>query len=64
MCGQPVPIREDGVGQIIVGVENKVGANDYGPEVPIGGEEYRRSVYIEVRRSKPLATPPHVRRCP
>jgi mono/diheme cytochrome c family protein len=55
MCGQPVPIREDGVGQIVVGVENKVGANDQGPEVPIGGEEYRRSVYIEVRRSKPLA---------
>ena len=23
--------------------------------MPIGGEEFRRSVYIEVRRSKPLA---------
>ncbi len=55
MCGPPLPVREDGVGQIVVGVENKVGANDQGPEIPIGGEEYRRSVYIEVRRSKPLA---------
>lgn len=55
MCGKPVPVREDGVGQIVVGLENKVGANDQGPEVPIGGEEYRRSLYIEVRRSKPLA---------
>ncbi len=55
MCGKPVPVREDGVGQIVVGVENKVGANEQGPEIPIGGEEYRRSVYIEVRRSRPLA---------
>ena len=55
MYGPPVPVREDAVGQIIVGVDTKVGANEPGADVPIGGEEFRRSVYIEVRRSKPLA---------
>jgi mono/diheme cytochrome c family protein len=55
MFGPPVPVREDAVGQIIVGVDTKVGANEPGAEVPIGGEEFRRSLYIEVRRSKPLA---------
>ena len=55
MFGPPVPVREDAVGQIIVGVDTKVGANEPGADVPIGGEEFRRSLYIEVRRSKPLA---------
>jgi mono/diheme cytochrome c family protein len=55
MFGPPVPVREDAVGQIVVGVDTKVGANEPGAEVPIGGEEFRRSLYIEVRRSKPLA---------
>ena len=55
MFGPPVPVREDAVGQIVVGVYTKVGANEPGAEVPIGGEEFRRSLYIEVRRSKPLA---------
>jgi mono/diheme cytochrome c family protein len=55
MSGPPVPVREDAVGQIVVGIDNKVGANDTGAEIPIGAEEFRRSVYIEVRRSRPLA---------
>ena len=55
MYGPPVPVKEDAVGQIVVGVDTKVGANEPGAEVPIGSEEFRRSVYIEVRRSQPLA---------
>jgi mono/diheme cytochrome c family protein len=55
MSGRPVPVREDAVGQIVVGVDTKVGANEPGAEVPIGAEAFRRSVYIEVRRSRPLA---------
>ena len=55
MFGPPVPVREDAVGQIVVGVDTKVGANEPGADVPIGSEAYRRSVYIEVRRSRPLA---------
>ncbi len=55
MSGHPIPVREDAVGQIVVGVENKVGANEPGAEIPIGAEQFRRSIYIEVRRSRPLA---------
>jgi cytochrome c553 len=55
MFGPPVPVREDAVGQIVIGVDTKVGANEPGADVPIGGEEFRRSLYVEVRRSKPLA---------
>jgi len=55
MYGRPVPVKEDAVGQIIVGIDTKVGANEPGADVPIGTEEFRRSLYIEVRRSRPLA---------
>jgi hypothetical protein len=55
MAGHAVPVREDAVGQVVVGVENKVGANEPGAEIPIGSEQFRRSLYIEVRRSRPLA---------
>ncbi len=53
--GPPVPVREDAVGQIVVGVDKKQGDNKMPVDVPLGGEEYRRSVYVEVRRSRPLA---------
>lgn len=53
--GAPVPVMEDEVGQIVVGIENKNGENRPGPIIPMLGEEYRRSVYIQVRRSRPLA---------
>jgi hypothetical protein len=55
MYGTPIPVREDAVGQIVVGVDTKVGANEPGADVPMGAEEFRRSLYIEVRRSRPLA---------
>jgi hypothetical protein len=54
MFGSPVPIREDAVGQIVVGKEQKLASNQPGPTASLGGEEFRRSVYIEVRRSLPL----------
>jgi hypothetical protein len=53
--GPPVPVREDEVGQIIVGIDNYVGNNTPGPLLPMNGEEFRRSVYVQVRRSRPLA---------
>lgn len=52
--GQPIPVMEDEVGQIVVGIENKNGENRPGPIIPMHGEEFRRSVYIQVRRSRPL----------
>ena len=53
--GSAVPVMEDDVGQIVVGIENKNGENRPGPIIPMHGEEYRRSVYVQVRRSRPLA---------
>ncbi|MCK6500812.1 MAG: DUF1553 domain-containing protein, partial [Nitrospira sp.] len=55
MFGSPVPVREDVVGQIVVGIDKKEGDNKMPVEVPLGEDEFRRSVYVETRRSKPLA---------
>ena len=55
MFGPPVPVRPDVHGQIVVGVDKAEGDNKMPVEVPLDGAEFRRSVYIEVRRSRPLA---------
>lgn len=55
MYGAAVPVREDVVGQIVVGIDKKQGDNKMPVEVAMGGEEFRRSIYVEVRRSRPLA---------
>jgi hypothetical protein len=55
MFGPAVPVREDAVGQIVVGIDNKENSNRPGEEIPLEGQEHRRSVYIQVRRSQPLA---------
>ena len=53
--GPPVPVKEDEVGQIVVGMTQTDG-NGIKQDVPLpGGEGFRRSVYVQVRRSKPLA---------
>jgi hypothetical protein len=52
--GPPVPVREDADGSIVVGVDQKADSNRPGEEVPIGEEAYRRTVYVQVRRSRPL----------
>jgi mono/diheme cytochrome c family protein len=54
--GPPVPVTVDEVGQAVVGRDNR--RSDGVPDGKIkdlGGEEHRRSVYIQVRRSLPLA---------
>jgi mono/diheme cytochrome c family protein len=48
--GSPVPVKEDGVGQIVVAPDVPAGA-----EPPPGHAAFRRSVYVQVRRSQPLA---------
>ncbi|MCA9133085.1 MAG: DUF1553 domain-containing protein [Planctomycetales bacterium] len=55
MYGPPVPVKEDAVGQIVIGKEMLDGERK-----PTGKEEQqegvtRRSVYVQVRRSRPLA---------
>ncbi len=51
MFGPPVPVKEDSVGQVVVGID----APAPGAEPPLGHEAFRRSIYVQVRRSRPLA---------
>jgi hypothetical protein len=55
MFGPSVPVMEDAVGQIIVGIEFLDGERKPTKVIPMQGEDFRRSVYIQVRRSRPLA---------
>jgi hypothetical protein len=55
MFGPPVPVRPDVHGQIVVGLDKTVGDNKMPVEEPLNGEEFRRGVYVQVRRSRPLA---------
>jgi hypothetical protein len=55
MFGAPVPVMADEVGQIVVGKENLDGEGKVGAPIPLHGEEFRRSVYVLARRSRPLA---------
>src|SRR5207247_1538034 len=55
MFGPPLPVRPDVHGQIVVGLDKTEGDNKMPVEVSLKGEEFRRSIYIQVRRSRPLA---------
>ncbi|MEN9574487.1 MAG: hypothetical protein RL514_2342 [Verrucomicrobiota bacterium] len=53
--GAPVPIMHDESGQIVVGVNtDDTAGRPSGKFVALGGEEFRRSLYVQMRRSKPL----------
>lgn len=53
--GQPIPVTVDEQGQVIVGVDTRDGVGrPSGRIVPLHGEEFRRSVYILVKRTSPL----------
>jgi mono/diheme cytochrome c family protein len=54
MFGPAVPVVEDENGIIVIGKPNRDAAYRLGDESVPPGEESRRSVYIQVRRSKPL----------
>lgn len=56
MLGSPVPVTVDEVGQTIVGLDNRDSAGrPVSKRASLGGEEFRRSVYVQVRRSLPLS---------
>ncbi|MFV0443056.1 MAG: PSD1 and planctomycete cytochrome C domain-containing protein [Planctomycetaceae bacterium] len=54
LYGPPVPVIADNVGRWVLGIEN-LDAGRPGKVIPIGAEEFRRSLYVEARRSRPLA---------
>lgn len=56
MFGTPVPVMLDTDGQVIVGVDTTdTAGRPTGKVVPLNGEEFRRSVYVQMRRTRPLA---------
>jgi hypothetical protein len=55
MYGTPAPVSPDEVGQIVVAVDTRDSAGrPSGKVVPLGADEFRRSIYVTVRRSMPL----------
>ncbi|SVC91890.1 uncharacterized protein METZ01_LOCUS344744, partial [marine metagenome] len=56
MFGKPVPVMEDEVGQYVIGVSTNDSSNrPTGKTTPLGGDQYRRSLYVQVRRSQVLS---------
>ncbi|MFP6886530.1 MAG: DUF1553 domain-containing protein, partial [Opitutales bacterium] len=55
LYGKPVPVMEDEVGQFVVGKENLDGERKPGKTVDLKGAEHRRSLYVQVRRSRILS---------
>lgn len=54
--GPPVPVAPDDVGQIVVAIDTRDSAGrPTGKVVSLGADEFRRSLYVQVRRSRPLA---------
>lgn len=51
--GSPVPVMADLVGQWVIGKEN-LDAGRPGAVIPMQGEEFRRSIFVQARRSRPL----------
>ena len=52
--GPAVPVMADRVGRFVIGKEN-LNAGRPGAKIDMKGEEFRRSIYIQVRRSRPLS---------
>jgi hypothetical protein len=56
MFGPPVPVAPDDVGQVVLGADTRdTAGRPTGRNVSLGEDEFRRSVYIQVRRTLPLS---------
>jgi mono/diheme cytochrome c family protein len=55
LYGEPVPVMEDEVGRIVIGQENLDGERKPTKEIDLQGEQFRRSLYIQVRRTRTLS---------
>jgi hypothetical protein len=51
--GPPVPVMADIVGQWVIGKEN-LNAGRPGAIIPLNGEEFRKTIFVQWRRSRPL----------
>lgn len=55
MFGPSVPVAEDADGRIVIGREKRDANNQSIGSEDVGDEKFRRSLYVEVRRKRPLA---------
>jgi len=53
--GSPVPVMEDSVGRIVLGRENLDGERKPTKTIDLQGQQFRRSLYVQVRRSRTLS---------
>lgn len=54
MFGKPVPIAYSAQGQVVVGLQNRDGNGDPTASASLGADEFRRSVYLTMKRSAPV----------
>ncbi len=55
LFGSPAPVTVDDVGQVVVGIDTRDSAGrPTDKKITIGEDEFRRSIYVQVRRSLPL----------
>lgn len=53
--GEPVPVTQNEEGQVVIGKDTTdTAGRPTGKIIPLNGEEFRRSIYIQARRSRPL----------
>jgi hypothetical protein len=53
--GAPVPVMFNMEGQVVIGIDTTdTAGRPTGKILPLNGAEYRRSIYVEARRSRPL----------
>ena len=53
--GPPIPTREDEFGQVVLGAGARDGNGIVQTSGTLGNDAFRRSIYVSVRRSKPLS---------
>jgi len=55
VSGKPVPVMHNEEGRVVIGEDTTdTAGRQTGKYVPLKGEEFRRSVYVQARRSRPL----------
>lgn len=53
--GEPVPVMETEEGIVVIGIDTTdTAGRQTGKYIPLNGEEFRKSIYVQVRRSRPL----------
>ncbi len=53
--GEPIPVMPNEEGAIVIGEDTTdTAGRQTGKYIPLNGEEFRRSIYVQIRRTRPL----------